>query len=176
MNKIDILFSFVIGAAAGSVVTWEVCKDKFNLGPCEEIVDNISDDKPIQVDGIEGVKKNAKDIIREQEYVAYNKSNEKEEEEESMKNSGPYVITPDEYDCSEYEPTTLNYYADGVLTDIYDNKIDNIDEIVGLESLNHFGEYEEDTVYVRDDNEQRDYEILRNSEEYYELYPDERNK
>ena len=92
-----------------------------------------------------------------------------------MNNTRPYVITPDEYDCSEYEPTTLNYYADGVLTDIYDNKIDNIDDMVGLESLEHFGEYEKDTVYVRDDDKKVDYEILRNSEEYYDLYPDERN-
>lgn len=92
-----------------------------------------------------------------------------------MNNTGPYVITPDEYDYSEYEPTTLNYYSDGVLTDIYDNKIDDIDEMVGLESLEHFGEYEDDTVYVRDDSKKVDYEILRNSEEYYDLYPDERN-
>ena len=47
--------------------------------------------------------------------------------------------------------------------------------MVGLESLDHFGEYEEDTVYVRDDSKKVDYEILRNTEEYYDLYPDERN-
>jgi len=172
MNKIDAIFSFILGAAAGSVVTWEVVKYKFDLGPYEDIIEEGGSENSelTSVEGIKGVKKNAKNIIETQEYVAYNK-----EEDESMNNTGPYVITPDEYDCSDYEPTTLNYYADGVLTDIYDNKIDNIDDMVGLESLDHFGEYEEDTVYVRDDSKKVDYEILRNTEEYYDLYPDERN-
>ena len=161
---------------SGSVVTWEVVKYKFDLGPYEDIIEEGGSENSelTSVEGIEGVKKNAKNIIETQEYVAYNKSEEKEDDE-SMNNTGPYVITPDEYDCSEYEPTTLNYYSDGVLTDIYDNKIDDIDEMVGLESLEHFGEYEDDTVYVRDDSKKVDYEILRNSEEYYDLYPDERN-
>lgn len=103
--------------------------------------------------------------------MAYNKSEEKEEDE-SMNNTGPYVITPDEYDCSEYEPTTLNYYADGVLTDIYDNKIDDIDDMVGLESLDHFGEYEEDTVYVRDDSKKlimKFFEIQKNIMIYIQM-------
>lgn len=178
MNKIDMMFSFVLGASVGSILTWEIVKYKFNLGPLEEIIecDTSNDDTPIE--GIEGVKKNAKSIIDEHEYVAYNKGmqDEKEGEDSNMNDDKkPYVITPDEYDCSDYEPITLNYYADGVLTDIYDNIIEDIDGTVGFESLEHFGEYEEDTVYVRDDSAQTDYEILRDSDEYYDKYPDERN-
>ena len=99
MNKIDMIFSFILGAAAGSVVTWEVVKYKFDLGPYEDIIEEGGSENSelTSVEGIEGVKKNAKNIIETQEYVAYNKSEEKEDDE-SMNNTGPYVITPDEYD------------------------------------------------------------------------------
>ena len=78
MNKIDMIFSFILGAAAGSVVTWEVVKYKFDLGPYEDIIEECSSENSelTSVEGIEGVKKNAKNIIKTQEYVAYNKSEE----------------------------------------------------------------------------------------------------
>ena len=35
-----------------------------------------------------------------------------------------------------------------------------MDNVVGLESLAHFGEYEDDSVFVRNDRLKCDYEIL----------------
>ena len=65
MNKIDMIFSFILGAAAGSVVTWEVVKYKFDFGPYEDIIEECSSENSelTSVEGIEGVKKNAKNII-----------------------------------------------------------------------------------------------------------------
>ena len=69
----------------------------------------------------------------------------------------------------------MNYYADGVLADDMDDEIeaDDIDMLVGRDSLNHFGEYEMDSVFVRNDALKTDYEILldlRNYSEVKKLY------
>ena len=44
-----------------------------------------------------------------------------------------------------------------------------MDEIVGKESLNHFGEYEDDSVFVRNDRLKRDYEILLDQRNYSDV-------
>ena len=78
---------------------------------------------------------------------------ETREEPVQSENSGdvPYVISPDEFDeLDGYTPISLTYFADGVLADEYGVIVDNVEEIVG-DGLNHFGEYEEDAVYVRND-------------------------
>lgn len=86
--------------------------------------------------------------------------------------SSHYIITPNEFDEGDNEVVTLVYYADGVVvntetTDIMSEK--EIDECVGLDSLDHFGEYEDDSVFVRNDKEDIDYEILRDENRYSDL-------
>jgi hypothetical protein len=84
----------------------------------------------------------------------------------------PYVITPEQFSELDYEgyaTETLTYYADGVLTDFLDNVIENVDDVVGEESLEHFGEYEEDTVFVRNDHLMTGYEIQRDNRTYAEV-------
>lgn len=48
--------------------------------------------------------------------------------------------------------------------------ITNVDEIVGEESLDHFGEYEEDTVYVRNEELETDFEILKDDSNYRDMF------
>ena len=88
-----------------------------------------------------------------------------------MKHEGPYVITPKdfEFDKDEYEKISLVYYADGVLADSYGEVIDYIDATVGIESLNHFGEYETDTVYVRNDDLEADFEITLDLDRFEDI-------
>ena len=52
------------------------------------------------------------------------------------------------------------------MTDEDDEEVDDVDEIVGEESLNHIGDYEEDVVHVRNDRLKCDYEILRDDRVY----------
>lgn len=73
----------------------------------------------------------------------------------------PYVISPEEFGELDYEKVSLTYYADDVLADEFDGLVENVDSIVGLESLNTFGEYEDDSVFVRNDKLRCDYEILK---------------
>lgn len=72
----------------------------------------------------------------------------------------PYIISPDEYMDSEYEAKTLIYYADKVLADEEDQVIPNPTTLIGSNALQSFGQYEDDCVYVRDDNLKVDYEVL----------------
>ena len=72
----------------------------------------------------------------------------------------PYIISPDEYMDSEYEAKTLIYYADKVLADEEDQIIPNPTTLIGRNALQSFGQYEDDCVYVRDDNLKVDYEVL----------------
>lgn len=84
-------------------------------------------------------------------------------------NDHPYVISPDEFDELGYETVSLTYYADGVLTDTFDDIIEDMEYIVGEDSVNHFGEYEEDSVFVRNDALKTDYEILRDPRNYSDV-------
>ena len=79
----------------------------------------------------------------------------------------PYVITPEEFgELDGYSTISLTYYADNVLADDIDELVEDVNETVGLDSLTHFGEYEDDSVFVRNDRLRADYEILRENRTY----------
>ena len=163
---------FAAGAGIGSVVTWKIVKTKYEKIANEEIASvkeyyaqreaekeeacyegdeiPISEVKP---DPEEVVKKEYKELIEQNEY-----SNEEIEDVGTK----PYVISPDEFgELDDYTIVSLNYYQkDNVLADDYNQIIKNVDELVGKRSLQRFGEYEEDSVFVRNEMLKTDYEIL----------------
>ena len=82
----------------------------------------------------------------------------------------PYVITPDNFgEFYDYTKISLTFFSDHVLTDENFEMVDDIDAIVGVESLNHFGEYEDDSVFVRNDRLKADYEILLDQRKYSDV-------
>ena len=102
------------------------------------------------------------------------KKTEKIEEKEEVGNvERPYVIEPryfDEYD--DYNAINLTLYADGVLVDDRSNEpVEDVDETVGLDNLDHIGDYEEDAVHIRNDKLRCDYEILCDTKKYSEICP-----
>ena len=110
-------------------------------------------------------------ILSETGYTNYAERQDKKEKKgvEPVEDERPYVISPDEFGEKDgYENVTLTYYADGVLTDYFDNVITNVDEVVGFDSLDHFGEYEDDVVFVRNEKMETDYEILRDLRDFNE--------
>lgn len=89
-----------------------------------------------------------------------------EGEDLEVKNEGtkPYTITPDEFvgEKLSYDKITLEYYEDGILCNALSEEIiEDINRAIGLESLNKFGEYEEDVVYVRNERISTDYEVIQ---------------
>lgn len=86
--------------------------------------------------------------------------------------NGPYVITPEDFSNSPpgYNAQPLNYFADGVLADDWGVTVD-IDEIIGEDAVNHFGEYVDDIIYIRNERTEIDYEVTRDPRTYGEAYP-----
>ena len=101
------------------------------------------------------------------------KETEKEEENMTEEFAQPYyIIKPDQYGEKDYEPVTLTWYADGVLTDEFDNVIDEdeIEERIGMEALVNIGAYEDGLIHVRNDDLEIDYEIQEDPRNYFDIY------
>ena len=164
MNKI---FIFTLGAAVGSVVTWKLVKDRYARIAQEEI-DSVKEVFSKRNKPEESVEEKDEEPVPEPEEVAEYKSIINNcgysvvERVETMHDK-PYVIEPEIFgEDPDYETISLNYYADGVLTDENNCIIDpgEIESLIGEESLDHFGEYEDDSVFVRNEERKTDYEIL----------------
>ena len=186
MSSTKFIFAFVLGSAAGSAITWKIVKTKYEQIAQEEI-DSVKEVFARRLDEyndgnapVEDEPELTEEEIEKAEYVTIidnynNVSNQNEEKGGSATmnvGSAPYVITPEEFDeLDEYDTSSLTYYDDGVLTDEYDEIVENIDDIVGIDSLQHFGEYEDDSVFVRNDRLKCDYEILLDHRRYRDLNP-----
>lgn len=168
-NKLAYLAMFALGAAAGSCVTWKVLRDKYARIAQEEI-DSVKalfkdkGDKPEQKEE----QPNEKEVYTQ--YVNNYLEHSAVKEEEKLPVDRPYVISPDEFsEFEDYEAITLTYYADGVIADDEDNVIEDVNEMIGYDSLEHFGEYEDDCVFVRNDRVKCDYEILKDLRDFSDV-------
>ena len=136
-----------------------------------EVLDTVKDTKTVETPEVkpEEVQK-YEDVIAKHNYTSY--SNNINEKGGDVMTDRPYVISPDEFgDYPDYETISLTYYNDKVLTDEYNEIVDDIDDLIGEDSLNHFGEYEDDSVFVRNDALKVDYEILLDSANYSDIAP-----
>ena len=166
-DKIINLIFFVAGSAIGSLVTWKIIKKKYERIAQEEIesVKRVFSKKNKESENEDtSNKEENKDIIElgnkviGLEYV------------ESMtdKPFTPYIISPEEFgENDNYETSSLTFYSDGILADEDDEMVDDVDSLVGFESLNHFDE--DDSVFVRNDRLETDFEILLNTMSYSDV-------
>ena len=82
----------------------------------------------------------------------------------------PYIIEPQEFGALDgYSLITLYHYSDNVLADDCDELVEDLDDVVGEDYASHFGEYEDDCVYVRNDRLKADYEICRDLRKYSDV-------
>lgn len=176
-SKITHAAAFIFGAIAGGAAIWQFARKKFERIAEEEIrsvKETYSRREAVVVKSArdrdeENVVEYAARLRREG-YLPDDADKEKEANKTMPADDGPYVISPDEFgEVDGYENISLTYYSDGVLADDNYEVIENVDEIVGSESLNHFGEYEEDSVFVRNDTLKCDYEILLDQRPYSEV-------
>lgn len=80
------------------------------------------------------------------------------------------IISPEEFgEREEYMQVNLTYYSDMVLADENDEIIEDVDGLVGFDSLGRFGEYEDDSVHVRNHRLKMDIEILCNPQKYSDV-------
>ena len=186
---------FAAGAAIGSVITWNFVKAKYEQIANEEITsvketyakkleeirdheiedelgeddeddfyEEDTDDEEFSEDDME----NYYDAVREYEHNDYDNS-----AQNGLEVDKPYVISPEEFgEFDNYEQISLTYYDDGYLADDMDDLVEDVEDIIGWELLNHIGEYEEDAIHIRNDSLKTDYEILRVMDRYSDISRD----
>lgn len=157
---------FTTGAALGSVVTWGLLRKRYEQLVKEDIASVEREFARRKKAEREADRAEFTDKLVE---CGYLQKDDMEGGDTSMRNDAPYVISPDQVgEMDGYDIETLVYHSNGVLTDIYDEPIDDVDDIVGRDSLTHFGDYDDDkdVVYVRNDNQKCDYEIQYDSSAY----------
>lgn len=185
-NTLTNIVIFAAGAAIGSAVTWKILKDRYEQIAQEEI-DSVKaaysgrtqSDEPVEkeedileetdeeVNALTDIRKYAT-MIQKQGYVDYANTGKPAKEVDNV--NAPFVIPPEEFgERDGYETISLIYFADGVLTDDDYEIVEDVDNVVGRESLNHFGEYEDDSVFVRNDELTADYEILLDQRNYRDV-------
>ena len=177
-SKVLYFLSFVMGASVGSFVTWKFVEKKYKQIAQEEI-DSVKErflamrsehKEPEENDKmVETVNKDRTAYLSAITDLGYSNNSDINEKGGDSMMDKPYIISPDEFgEFDDYETISLTYYADGVLTDEYNEIVDDVDNIVGEDSLTHFGEYEDDSVFVRNDSMKSDYEILLDVRNYDE--------
>jgi hypothetical protein len=174
MNKAIL---FVAGAVAGSLVTWKLVEAKYKQIAEEEIasvVEHYKNKEQLMHDLELNEEKNITEetttaynnLVADLEYVSDEATVIVESNEEQFE---PYVISPEEFGEKEgYDTKSWTYYADLVLADEDDDKVIEPESIIG-DGLNHFGDFEDDSVYIRNDNNECDYEILKSERTFSEI-------
>ena len=187
-SKVAFIIGSVVGVGIGVAGTYSYFKEKYEKlaeedfnsrrvfdedkkdEPVEPVVEKTADSRTVDKPSIAEYAA----ILQKEGYVNYSDMQDKKQKQEIAVDR-PYVIQPSDFgEFDDYEKISLTYTADGVLLDDMNEIVDDIEETVGEDSLEHFGEYEDDSVYVRNDAKKCDYEILldqRNYQEIFETHP-----
>ena len=180
-DKLSSVIIFCGGVFIGGFLTWDFFKTKYEKIADEEIASvketfehrEPRPDKNYKVE--EALKGNDAyiNIIDSNSYRNYSNTEietDKKGGTADMELKQPYVITPEQYeDNVDYTKVSLTWYSDEVLEDDWGNVLDP-DDVIGSDALKTFGQYEKDSVFVRDDDEQIDYEVLLDTRSYKETY------
>lgn len=173
-DKMGAIIAFVAGAAIGSIVTWKLVEKKYKVLADEEI-ESVREVYKRKLDEKQKEKTEEKEENKDRNeknnhaVLVHNLGYSGEYNEEEIgevdvinpQKAKVYVIPPENFGELDYEMESLTYYADGVLAfDLTNVVVQDKDSLVGRGSLNTFGEYEPDSVYVRNDNLKKDFEIL----------------
>ena len=199
MNKLGTVIAFLAGTAIGGMAAWRVTNERYAKISEEDILsvkEAFRNREQKLKDEIEELKSKLEvtECLEEEEKVPstilstnehqdkgdineyvrmvnrtkYAHTSVPQKEDHSIE--APYVISPEEFgEMDGYTQISLTYFEDDdILSDENGVIIDDPEEIVG-DALNHFGDYEEDSVFVRSDPKRCDYEILKDLRSYAEF-------
>ena len=182
--------AFTIGVATGASITYILVKKHFKkiaddeIDTMREYFQNkrAEEANALEEEPDEAEVKEARDehqehkpnireyasLIKKENYTNYSDTaaDKKKEVDDVEK---PYVITPEEFGELDYSTISLTYYSDGVLTYESDELVEDVDDIVGADFAEHFGEYEDDSVFIRNDRMKTDFEILVDKRNYSDV-------
>ena len=191
-DKLSSVIIFCGGVFIGGFLTWDFFKTKYEKIADEEIasvketfehreprpdknynVEEVPKGNDAYINVSPGVAERIIQIIDSNGYRNYSNTaieTDKKGGTADMELKQPYVITPEQYeDNVDYTKVSLTWYNDEVLEDDWGNVLDP-DDVIGSDALKTFGQYEKDSVFVRDDDEQIDYEVLLDTRSYKETY------
>lgn len=196
-NTLNNVLIFAVGAAIGSAVTYHFVKSKYekeiaslvedfaqhrytgpqhrytgpqDSGEAQAIEQNdIPEEEPAPT-----LEEEYKGMVKKLGYHNYSDvepvhakvNNDIPKEEESVV---ARVITPEEFGELDYKIVELSYWADGVLTDSKNKRIQDVGSLLG-NTLERFGEHEPDALHVRNDEKKIDFEILRDLKRYSDFF------
>lgn len=174
-RKVMDLALFILGAAAGSALTWFLVKDHYEQKADEEIasVKEVFSKRKEKEEKVQELAAKASDKPSIMEFKSTLHENGYSEQED-MKNP----VTEDDYvdihliselefgDDEEFDTVSLTYYMDGVITDEDDEILEDAESRIGENISDYFGD--SDAVYIRNDTLRTYYEVLRDYRTYEE--------
>lgn len=177
---------FILGAASASLITYKVVEKKFKIIADEEIasVKEMYERKMKKVevdmskyevtpettqDAVKTLVDNNINLNPYSSLVNTLEYSNNKEEEDMTDESDIQVIPPEDFGEYGYATTSLTYYKDKILAYDNDDKVTDVDKIVGSDALNTFGEYEDDSVFVRNHRIKTDFEILLDTRKYSDV-------
>lgn len=188
--------AFAFGAAAGSLVTWKLVQKKYMDFADEEIksvkeaysrkmvdrnremkdsyISKVIHDEPTDPKISEKEYRANSSLVMDYkssedrpDYTAYSAAKPSEDVTDDIPSEKPYIISPQEFgEFDDYDLIELVYQSNGVLVDDAGDPVEDPEEFVGENFESHFGEYDDNSVFVRNDKHMCDYQILRDSGEF----------
>lgn len=169
---------FVLGVGVGAAGAYFYLKDKFERYAQEEIDSvkeayHVTNDKlPDDPEEKTAAMSVADRIKQNNGYVDYSTKVERPVDPVHKPFSEePEIISEEDYgELDEYEKVTLTYYSDGILADdLSDEIVDDAESKVGTDYIGKIVDDGEDVVFVRNDIEKIDYEIVKSLQTYKEV-------
>ena len=177
----NILF-FISGAAIGSVITWKILEKKYRDLAEEEIqsvIDMFESKYNVKKESSKQTSENKKEENNDKiNYSNILKTNDYSDSDDNYTVNVeydedyiyPYIINGEDFDTlDDYGCKTLTYYADGVITDEIDQIVPEVEALIGADTLSHFPELNSDVMYVRNENDEMDYEIIKSKQTFSEI-------
>lgn len=188
-QKLFNVLMFTTGAAIGSLVTWKIMKVR-----CERIIqeevdafkegwvnltresgvdykvnnDDNDDDEEEELDEDDEDPAMTEYHRIVNRYRNYGEEGGNGDEDEVPYVNGPRLITPEEFgDNPDHGNYCLSYYADGILADDWDETYD-VEETIGEDALEHFGDHVDDVVHIRNERLSADYEVTKDPRTFAE--------
>lgn len=177
MNKsmINSILTFVIGAGVGAVTSIFIVKKHYEEVSKQEI-ESVKEVYAKKKEMDEAAKldedlKAVNEVIKKNDYATWSEERVEKtavtdntgEDTDEDENENIYIIPGHEFGATDNITITLWYWTDGTVTN--DNKkiIGNVEDCIGDDFMAHFGDDENDpdAVYVRNDVQKIDYEILK---------------
>lgn len=184
---------FSLGAASGALIAWYLTKRKYEAIIDEEIAevkeaykddsgayDYTNDKKTYRanVRNLDYISNEPKikpvpmneDLLDENGVIdEVERELEVTNEFPGEKSRIPYVIGPDAYFnelSNVFDKETTTYYAGNDTLVTESEEVLMIPDTIGRESLDHFGEYEEGTLFVRNERLGMDFEVVYSEGSY----------